>query len=158
MVMPIGRYIAWFGTSLLTLLFVADWYLPKPLPEPAGDTINKPVIRIASIERPPERIIIDTSQPTIVPPPTLVEDAVPGEPSPLQSYASAAPPPPVIGVDQKKRKISKRPAPKVAPYHPQLASTAPVAGGSSATTVPLTKLSFMDLISRHLGKTLFNLN
>ena len=30
----------------------------------------RPVIRIASIQQPPERIVIDTSQPTIVPPPT----------------------------------------------------------------------------------------
>jgi hypothetical protein len=158
MVMPIGRFITWVGASLLALLFVADWYLPKPLPGPAGDTINKPVIRIASIQQPPERIIIDTNQPTIVPPPALVENAVPGEPSPLQSYASAAPPPTVIGVDQKKRKIAKRQTPKGAPYQPQLASTPAVASGSSATTVPLTKLSFMDHISRQLGKTLFNLN
>ena len=158
MVMPIGRYIAWVGTSLLTLLFVADWYLPKPLPERPGDAINKPVIRIASIERPPERIIIDTNQPTIVPPPALVENTVPGEPSPLQSYASAAPPPTVIGLDQKRRKIAKRQTPKGAPYHPQLASTPAVASGSSATTVQLTKLSFMDFISRQLGSNLFNLN
>jgi hypothetical protein len=34
--MPIGRYIAWVGTSLVALLFLADWYLPKSLSEPAG--------------------------------------------------------------------------------------------------------------------------
>jgi hypothetical protein len=44
--MPSGRYIAWVGTSLLALLFVADWYLPKSLPEPARDAMDKPVIRI----------------------------------------------------------------------------------------------------------------
>ncbi len=66
MVMPIGRFIIWVGTSLLALLFVADWCLPKSLPEPARDAIDKPVIRIASIQQPPERIVIDTSQPTIV--------------------------------------------------------------------------------------------
>src|ERR1700730_16545796 len=90
-VMPVGRYIAWVGTSLLALLFMADWCLPKSLPEPSGDAIDRPVIRIASIQRPPERIVIDTNQPTIVPPPTLVEDAVPGARSQrLQSYASAS--------------------------------------------------------------------
>ena len=72
MVMPIGRYIAWVGASLVALLFVADWCLPKSLPEPARDAINRPVIRIASIRQPPERIVIDTSQPTIVPSLTLV--------------------------------------------------------------------------------------
>jgi hypothetical protein len=156
MVMPIGRYIAWVGTSLLALLFVADWCLPKFLPEPARDAIDKPVIRIASIQQPPERIVIDTSQPTIVPPPTLVRDAVPGAPSRLQSYASAAPPPTVVDVDQKKRKVIKRQGPKVAAYQPPLVSAPVAASGGSATTVPLTKLSLTDIISG-VGRNLFNL-
>jgi hypothetical protein len=155
--MPIGRYIAWVGGSLLALLFVVDWYLPKSLPEPASDAINRPVIRIASIQRPPERIVIDTSQPTIVPPPALVAEAGPDEPSPMRSYASAAPPPAVVNVDQKKRKTTKRQERQVA-HKPPLAVTPAVPSGSSATTAPLTKLSFMDLISRQLGRNLFNLN
>ena len=157
MVMPIGRFIIWVGTSLLALLFVADWCLPKSLPEPAHDASNKPIIRIASIQQPPERIVIDTSQPTIVPPPTLVGDAVPGEPSPLQSYASTAPPPTVIDVDKKRRKGIKRQGPKLTAYQPPLASTPVAASGGSATTVSLTKLSFMDIISG-VRRNLFNLN
>ena len=153
--MPIVRFITWAGTSLLALLFVADWYLPKPLPERAGDAINRPVIRIASVQQPPERIVIDTSQPTIVPPPTAVGDVVLGEPSPLQSYASAAPPPAVGEVDQKKRKVTKRQGPKLAPNQLRLVPVA--ASGGSATTVPLTKLSFMDIISG-VRRNLFNLN
>src|SRR6267143_1797605 len=113
MAMPVGRYIAWVGASLLALLFMADWCLPKSLPEPSGDATNRPVIRIASIQQPPERIVIDTSQPTIVPPPRLVEDAVQAQPSqPLQSYASAPPPPTVINVDQKRLTVTKRQEPK----------------------------------------------
>ena len=135
--MPIGRFIIWVGTSLLALLFVADWCFPKSLPEPARDAIEKPIIWIASIRQPPERIVIDTSQPTIVPPPTLVGDAVPGELSPLQSYGSAAPPPTVIDVDQKKRRVIKRQGPKVAAYRPPLASTPVAASVGSATTAPL---------------------
>src|SRR6266478_5686170 len=50
---------------------------------------------IASVQQPPERVVIDTSQPTIVPPPELVGLAMTSEPFPLQSYASALPPPPV---------------------------------------------------------------
>jgi hypothetical protein len=159
MVMPIGRYIAWVGASLLALLFVADWYLPKPLPEPAGDAINRPVIRIASVQQPPERISIDTSQPTIVPPPTLVGDPAQSELSPpLQSHASAVSPATVAHVDQKKRKITKRQGPKVAAYQPPLGSTPAVASGSSTTTIPLTRLSFTDIISGQLVRNLFNLN
>jgi hypothetical protein len=159
MVMPIGRYIAWVGASLLVLLFAADWCLPKPLPETAGNGINRPVIRIASVQQPPERIIIDTSQPTIVPPPTPVGDAAQSEPSPppLQSYASAASPATVAQFDQKRRKITKRQQAKVAAYQPPLASTPAVASGNSATTVPLTRVSFADIISGRLVRNLFNL-
>src|ERR1700733_8365628 len=85
--MPIVRYIAWVGTSLLALLFVANWFLPESLPAPAHEAIENPVIRIASIQQPPERIVIDTSQPTIVPPPPLFGDVVPDQASPLlESY------------------------------------------------------------------------
>ena len=155
--MPIVRFITWVGTLLLALVFVADWYLPKPLPEPAGDAINRPVIRIASVQQPPERIIIDTSQPTIVPPPTLFTDAAPSEPSPLQSYALAVPPPTAVDVGQQKRKVIKRQGPKLAPNQPPFASTPAAASGGSATTVPLTKLSFMDVISG-VKRSLFNLH
>jgi hypothetical protein len=154
--MPIGRYIAWVGASLLAFLFVADWYLPKSLPEQARDAINRPVIRIASVQHPPERIVIDTSQPTIVPPLTLVGDAIPDEPPPLQSYATVAPPPPLVDVDKTKRKVIKRQGPRVAAYHPPLVSTPVAASGGSATTVPLTKLSFLDIISE-VGRNLLNL-
>jgi hypothetical protein len=99
--MPIGRYIAWVGASLLALLFAAEWYLPKSLPEQAPNAIVRPVIRIASVQQPPERIVIDTSQPTIVPPLTLVADALPDEPPPLQSYATVAPPQQLVALDQK---------------------------------------------------------
>ena len=157
--MPIVRYITWVGTSLLALLFVANWFLPESLPEPAHEGIERPVIRIASVQQPPERIVIDTSQPTIVPPPTLVGDAAQSELSPpLQSYASAVSPAMVAHVDQKKRKITKRQGPKVAAYQPPLRSTPMVAIGSSPTTVPLTRLSFTDIISGQLVRNLFNLN
>jgi hypothetical protein len=159
MAMPVGRYIAWVGTSLLALLFMADWCLPKSLPELSGDAINRPVIRIASIQQPPERIVIDTGQPTIVPSPTLVEDAVPDEPSqPLQSYASAPPPPTVVNLDQKRRKVVKSVGPKVATYQKPLASTPVAASGTSATTAPPTRLSFADIISGQLVRNLLNLH
>lgn len=157
MVMPIGRYLAWVGGSLLALLFAVDWYLPNSSPEPARDAINRPVIRIASVQQPPERIVIDTSQPTIVPPPTLVAEAVAEQPLPMRSYASAAPPPAVVNVDQKMRKAAKRQEPKIA-LKPPLAITPAVASDSSAATAPLTKLSLMDFISRQFGRNLFNLN
>jgi hypothetical protein len=154
MVMPIGRYIAWVGTSLLALLFLADWYFPKSSPQPQRDANNLPIIRIASVRQPPERVVIDTSRPTIVP--TPLADAAPVEPSPLQSYASTTPPPGVIDDDKKRRKGIKRQGPKVASYHPPSASPAAAAGGRPPTTPPF-KVSFTDIVSGQLVKNLFNL-
>ena len=50
--------------------------------EPAGDTVNRPVIRITSLQQPPEQVFIDTSLPTIAPPPMLFGDTVPSQTSP----------------------------------------------------------------------------
>jgi hypothetical protein len=157
--MPIARYIAWVGTSLLTLLFVVNWFLPEYAAAPAPEASNRPIIRIASVQQPPERIVIDTSQPTIVPPPTLFVDTVADQSSPLvESYASATLPATVVKPDQKKRKVAKRKPPKVAPDQPASASTPAVASGNSGTTVQPTRLSFADIISGRLARNLFNLH
>jgi hypothetical protein len=151
--MPIVRYIAFVGTSLLALLFVANWFLPEPPPEPAHEAIDKPIIRIASVQHLPERVVIDTNQPTIVPPPTF-RDAVRLEPSPLQSYASTDPPQTGVDVDRKKRKVIKRQMSTVTIYRPPLVSTPVAASGGSATTLPPTKLSLRESIS-HFDSALF---
>jgi hypothetical protein len=152
--MPIVRYITWVGTSLLALLFVANWYLPKYSAEAAAEAGNRPVI-----QRPPEQVVIDTSQPTIVPPPTLFGDAEPDQPSPLvESYTSAISPATVVNLEQKKRKVVKRRAPKIAPYQPASANTPAVASENPATTLQPTRLSFADIVSGRLVRDLFNLH
>ena len=80
--MPILKYMGWVGASLFALLLLANWYLPRPVTEPAGDTVNRPVIRITSLQQPPEQVFIDTSLPTIAPPPMLFGDTVPSQTSP----------------------------------------------------------------------------
>ena len=154
--MPVGRYFALVGATLLALLYVADWFLPKSPPEQTADAVAKPVIRIASVQQPPERIIIDTSQPTITPPP-IVQDTTASKPLPLQSYASVAPASAIADVDHKKHKPAKRQTPKFAPDRPQFASgPAPTKHSPAASASPV-RLSFADLISK-LRKNLFNLN
>lgn len=157
--MPIGRYIAWVGASLLVLLFVANWFVPQSLVEPTGDEINRPVIRITSMQQPPERIIIDTNLPTIVLPSTLTADAVPDEPPPpVQSYASIIAHTEAIGVEKKKSKANKRQVREVAAKQPPLARPTVVASGGSATIAPPTRLSFANIISGQLVRELFNLH
>lgn len=156
--MPIARYMVWVGTSLLALLFVANWFLPEPLPEPVREAIDRPVIRVASIQRPPEPVVIDTNQPTIVPPPALFETSSSGNPSPLQSYASVDPSPMVADSAKKRPKAIKRHEARVAAYEPTLSNTPAVARGGSTTIVPSTRLSFADIISGQLVRNLFNLH
>jgi hypothetical protein len=157
--MPIVRYIAWVGTSLFVLLFVANWFLPQSLAEPAGEEINRPVIRIASMQQTQERIVIDANLPTIVPPPTLVANSVSVEPLPLvQSYASIAPHATVTGVEKRKLKAKKRQVNEVAAKQPSSARTIVAESGSSATMAPPPKLSFASIISGQLVRDLFNLH
>ena len=162
MVMPVGRYIAWVGASLLALLFIVNWCLPTSSSQATADLIEKPVIRIASDQQPLERVVIDTSLPTIVPPPAPVEPTPESEPIPVQAEAPAPPLPTAIDTDRKTtdRKIAKankRQAPKVATTKPKSTPAPTVASASPATTAPHTKLSFADILSGQLVKNLFNL-
>jgi|tagenome__1003787_1003787.scaffolds.fasta_scaffold20684151_2 hypothetical protein len=157
--MPIGRYVIWAGTLLVALLFLLDWLVPKPMPDPAAArTMDKPVIRIASVEQPPEPIVIDTSQPTIVPPPMLVEDVVQSQLSPLQSYAAATLPAAPIEVEKKGRKAVKRQVPKIAGKQPALPRSPSTPKGISSATVSTTTSTFADLISGRLVRSLFGLH
>ncbi len=70
--MPIARYFFYVGGVLLALLFGVDAFTPK---EPVASSIAavaapeaNPVLRIRSDRKWPERIVYDTSLPTIVPP------------------------------------------------------------------------------------------
>lgn len=164
--MPIGRYICCAGTLLLALLFVANWYLPKSAPDSSGKTdIDKPVIRITSAQKPPERIVIDTSQPTIVPPTEMAINTVPVEHSPQESYAqvSAGPPPPVVKVVKAYKKpqvvANRETAKKLAAYRPASpGDVAPVSGNSVHTATPLTQMSFLDVIKARLVTNFFGLH
>jgi hypothetical protein len=64
--MPLARYFLYVGGVLLALLFVWDAYLPR-LPVADRAPANLPVIRIHSDRKWPDRIVYDTSVPTIIP-------------------------------------------------------------------------------------------
>src|SRR5437762_2418222 len=79
--MPVARYFLFVGGALLALLFALDAFAPQPVAV-AGNSapsIDKTVVRIRSDQKPPERVVYDTSLPTIVPPAakTQVAAAVP---------------------------------------------------------------------------------
>jgi len=67
--MPVVRYFLFVGVALLALLFGIDVYLPKlPSAEIPGATTDLSVIRIRSDHKWPERVVFDTSLPTITHP------------------------------------------------------------------------------------------
>jgi hypothetical protein len=88
--MPLGRYFVFTGTLLLALLFLADWYMPHPAAPPVRAEVDRTVIRLHSGHKWPERIVIDTSLPTIVPPPAMIAENLPDRsPPPVRSMRAA---------------------------------------------------------------------
>lgn len=89
--MPIFRYFVFVGGALLALLFAADFVLPsQPVAQAVASVSNdQPLIRIRSDRHLPERVVLDTTQPTIVPPAVKTAAVVAPQP-PVQDSASAA--------------------------------------------------------------------
>jgi hypothetical protein len=81
--MPIFRYFMFVGGALLVLLFAVDYVLPSGQATQATATASndQPPIRIRSDRHLPDRVVLDTSQPTI--------------PAPVVAAAVVAPRPPV---------------------------------------------------------------
>ena len=69
--MPLMRYFLYVGAALLVLLFAAGEAfptLPGTLAAQGTDTaVDLPMIRIHTDRKWPERVVLDTSAPTIVP-------------------------------------------------------------------------------------------
>jgi hypothetical protein len=124
--MPIARYFLFVGGVLLALLFAVDAFAPK---EPVVNSIASaapianPTLRIRSERKWPERIVYDTSLPTIVPPMVEITAAV-AEPVPdmsakvrvRESFAQFRPAddPKPVAKRHPKRKVAKaRKAPPI---------------------------------------------
>jgi hypothetical protein len=125
--MPVARYFMYVGGVLLALLFISDAFLPKLTVADRTDTATElPAIRIHSDRKWPERVVFDTSTPTIVPAQTAKAEAVVPPPTPAaddsaktrvrETFAQFVSPEPKKpeAKPQRKRKIAKsRPAPPV---------------------------------------------
>jgi hypothetical protein len=111
--MPLARYFLFVGGTLLALLFFLDAYMPSPVvasaTAPTTPEFSRPFLRIHSAQKLPERIVIDTSIPTIVPPPapTVVAE-VPAKTPALNALAQISP-------SDLKRADLKKPEPKAPP-------------------------------------------
>ena len=85
------------------MIFVADWYLPDSPQTFREAQVDKSIIRIKSAHKWPERIVIDTSLPTIVPPPTAVVANTPVFNQPREAFAQ---------LDAPSQQVSRNPSPR----------------------------------------------
>src|SRR5258705_13604740 len=90
--MPVARYFLFVGGVLFALLLAIDAFVPPQVAvaSHAAPGIDKTVVRIRSDQKPLERVVYDTSLPTIVPPAATVQ-------------AAAAAPPVVAGTSAQAR-------------------------------------------------------
>ena len=76
--MPIARYFTVVGSALVVLLLISDWCLPTPSAMFGKRiVIDRSIIRIKSARKWPEKVVLDTSQPTRTPP--AVEEVPPAQ-------------------------------------------------------------------------------
>jgi hypothetical protein len=118
--MPVVRYFVFVGGALLALLFAMNAFLAPPLDTDgtaqasqaaaSEPDLAKPYLRIRSAQKPPERVVIDTSLPTVVPAATVIAAApvAVSKPAALDALAQIEP------SDIQKSEL-KRIEPKVAP-------------------------------------------
>jgi hypothetical protein len=98
------------GSALAVLLLIAGWSLPEPPPRfpDRPEIIERAAIRIKSAHKWPEKIVLDTSQPTIAPAAVeelpaaqsvrLTPNEAADQPN-LEAFAQLKPDPPSAAVD-----------------------------------------------------------
>ena len=165
--MPLMKYFSFVGGALVLLLLAMNWALPEPAAEPARDTIERPVIRISSIEKLPGRVVFDTSMPHIAPPPSVLRGAVqplqsaftfaqmtPGSlPAFLPSAEVALKKPMIAKRDPAKRVTTNRATPQA---HIAAVKSYPVREAERDTQPPV-KTTFLDEIAGRFGQ-MFKVN
>jgi hypothetical protein len=81
--MPLIKYVVYVGSALVLLLLSMNWLLPDPTAEPVYSTIERPVIRVSSIETLPEKVVLDNTMPYMAPPSNVMGVAARPLPSAL---------------------------------------------------------------------------
>lgn len=102
---PLTRYFTFVGGVLLALLLVADWYWQNPLSMSShAPPIDRTILRIRSAHKWPQKIVLDTTTPIIVPRQSaMAEIAIPSASRPAMNALARANPTPTA-----KRKSSAR--------------------------------------------------
>jgi hypothetical protein len=113
---PVARYFLLVGSVLLAMLFIADWSLPNAPQSFMRDArVDKSIIRIKSAHRWPEKVVYDTSLPTIVPPASPASAELPALRQPRDSIAQLIAPLPPIAKYPSQAKTKRMAVRKVPP-------------------------------------------
>jgi hypothetical protein len=155
--MPLMKYFVFVGSALVLLLLGLGWCFPQSLAEPPAAEADRPAIRIASAEQLPERVIIDTSLPTIAPPENVLEFA---ERWPQKAVADATPvprpetPAPVRDVSTKPKMAKREHSKKVAVHRAEpKPNIEPASSDKVPTSTAPTSPSLLDLLKEGVGQT-----
>ncbi|WP_143274085.1 hypothetical protein [Bradyrhizobium canariense] len=167
--MPLMKYFGYVGSALLLLIVTIGWCFPLQAMGPGNSDLERPVIRISSAERAPERVIIDTSLPTIVAasnigPSTSIASAQSAQPlrsafidldvSPKTAALKSS------GEAPKPKLTAKREPAKNGSNHraakPLNIMPAPQPGLQA--TAPDSRMSLLETLKERLGQTFFRLN
>jgi hypothetical protein len=148
------KYFGFVGSALVLLLIGLGWCLPQQVADPTGGSADRPAIRIASAEHLPERVIIDTSLPTIVSPPTVLEFA---ERWPQAAVAAVAPrtaTPAPVGDVPIKPDLANRGLPRKVAVHRAASKTNAEPLRNDRVTPPpaVAELSLLDSLKKGLGQ------
>jgi hypothetical protein len=114
----VARYFLYVGGALVAVLFALDAFSPKAVADNThAASVDKTTLRIQSNQKWPERIVFDTTQPTIVPKAAPAQVALAGpEPAPeisakarvRETFAQFVPVEPKAEAPvQRKRKVAK---------------------------------------------------
>ena len=89
--MPVARYFLFVGGALLALLLAINALVPEQavVASQAGPSVDKTIVRIRSDQKLPERVVYDTSLPTIVPPTVTAQAVAPPAPAVASADATA---------------------------------------------------------------------
>jgi len=165
--MPLLRYFGVVGPALLMLLLGVNWLLPDSVVEPTHAGIERPAIRISSIERLPERVVFDTTLPPVALPPRAAPIAIQPAPSafafvqitpgPLAAFSLLA-----EVVAKKPIAVKRDPARKLAARHAPPPMPNAVAKNhnlreAQTNAKPPIRTTFLDDIAGRLGQ-IFKVN
>jgi hypothetical protein len=160
--MPLLKYFGFVGSALLLLLLALNWLLPEVKTESVNADAQRPVIRISSIEKLPEKVDIDTNLSTIVPsltmiaiePPVLLQSPfvfVQITPGSLPSFSTATT---VVTTAEAAvtPRVTKQSGRGAAKSHSNSSSD------RAAPAAPLIRLSLIDDMRSRFGQSSFKLN